>query len=138
MVELRDQMAETTKQINAMTGEYVAMKESAHQYDSLIASLQQENDRVRGLLEELVQDKKNKEKQMDQVEAEVEKRIGQMTDILEFKVSFVLSRTICRLGCLSQREPSPSFSLVSGLCHSGIFLGALNRSYHFLLKKVRI
>ena len=89
MVELRDQMAETTKQINAMTGEYVAMKESAHQYDSLIASLQQENDRVRGLLEELVQDKKNKEKQMDQVEAEVEKRIGQMTDILEFKVSFV-------------------------------------------------
>ena len=36
MVELRDQMAETTKQINAMTGEYVAMKESAHQYDSLM------------------------------------------------------------------------------------------------------
>ena len=104
MVELRDQMAETTKQINAMTGEYVAMKESAHQYDSLIASLQQENDRVRGLLEELVQDKKNKEKQMDQVEAEVEKRIGQMTDILEFKVSFVLSRTKCRLGCLSHWE----------------------------------
>ena len=100
MVELRDQMAETTKQINAMTGEYVAMKESAHQYDSLIASLQQENDRVRGLLEELVQDKKNKEKQMDQVEAEVEKRIGQMTDILEFKVSFVLSR----MGCLSHWE----------------------------------
>ena len=104
MVELRDQMAETTKQINAMTGEYVAMKESAHQYDSLIASLQQENDRVRGLLEELVQDKKNKEKQMDQVEAEVEKRIGQMTDILEFKVSFVLSRKKCRLGCLSHWE----------------------------------
>ena len=97
MVELRDQMAETTKQINAMTGEYVAMKESAHHYDSLITSLQQENDRVRGLLEELVQDKKNKEKQMDQVEAEVEKRIGQMTDILEFKVSFVLSRKKCRL-----------------------------------------
>jgi regulator of replication initiation timing len=101
VVELRDQMAETTKQINAMTGEYVAMKESAHHYDSLITSLQQENDRVRGLLEELVQDKKNKEKQMDQVEAEVEKRIGQMTDILEFKVSFVLCRENCRLCCLS-------------------------------------
>ena len=94
MVELRDQMAETTKQINAMTGEYVAMKESANQYDSLIASLQQENDRVRGLLEELVQDKKNKEKQMDQVEAEVEKRIGQMTDILEFKVLLSKSKTV--------------------------------------------
>ena len=85
VVELRDQMAETTKQINAMTGEYVAMKESAAHYDSLIAGLQKENDRVRGLLEELLQDKKTKEKQMDQVEAEVEKRIGQMTDILHFK-----------------------------------------------------
>ena len=113
MVELRDQMAETTKQINAMTGEYVAMKESAHHYDSLITSLQQENDRVRGLLEELVQDKKNKEKQMDQVEAEVEKRIGQMTDILEFKVSFLcyLVKSVDWVVCLIGSYKSLDFIL---------------------------
>ena len=36
LIELRDQMSETTKQMNAMTGEYVAMKESAQHYDSLM------------------------------------------------------------------------------------------------------
>lgn len=85
VIELRDQMAETTKQMNAMTGEYVAMKESAQHYSSLISGLQQENGRVKGLLEEMVQDKANREKQLNEVEAEVEKRIEQMKQILEYK-----------------------------------------------------
>ena len=85
VVELRDQMAETTKQINAMTGEYVAMKESAQHYETLIGGLQKENDRVKGILEEMLQDKKIKERQMDEVETEVEKRIEKMRDILNFK-----------------------------------------------------
>ena len=85
MIELRDQMSETTKQMNAMTGEYVAMKESAQHYDSLMNGLQKENERVRGLLEEMLQEKKVKDKQMDEVETEVEKRIDQMKHILEFK-----------------------------------------------------
>ena len=85
LIELRDQMSETTKQMNAMTGEYVAMKESAQHYDSLISGLQKENERVRGLLEEMLEEKKFKDKQMDEVEAEVEKRIDQMKNILEFK-----------------------------------------------------
>ena len=85
MIELRDQMSETTKQMNAMTGEYVAMKESAQHYDSLMNGLQKENERVRGLLEEMLQEKKLKDKQMDEVETEVEKRIDQMKHILEFK-----------------------------------------------------
>ena len=37
-------MSETTKQMNAMTGEYVAMKESAQHYDSLMNGLQKENE----------------------------------------------------------------------------------------------
>ena len=78
-------MSETTKQMNAMTGEYVAMKESAQHYDSLMNGLQKENERVRGLLEEMLQEKKLKDKQMDEVETEVEKRIDQMKHILEFK-----------------------------------------------------
>ena len=81
----KTQMSETTKQMNAMTGEYVAMKESALHYDSLISGLQKENERVRGLLEEMLEEKKFKDKQMDEVEAEVEKRIDQMKNILEFK-----------------------------------------------------
>ena len=85
LIDLRDQMSETTKQMNAMTGEYVAMKESAQHYDSLINGLQKENERVRGLLEEMLQEKKIKDKQMDEVEGEVEKRIDKMKQILEFK-----------------------------------------------------
>jgi chromosome segregation ATPase len=85
VIELRDQMAETTKQINAMTGEFVAMKESSQHYDSIITGLQKENDRIRSLLEEMLQDKKKRDDQLDLVETEVEKRIDQMKKILEFK-----------------------------------------------------
>ena len=35
-------------------------------------------------------------------------------------------------------QPRGQVSLVSGLCHPGISFLALNRSYQFLLKKVRI
>ena len=78
-------MAETTGQMNAMTGEYVAMKESSQHFESLISGLQKENDRLRGLMEEMLEDKRSKEKQIDQVEAEVDKRFQQMKDILQTK-----------------------------------------------------
>ena len=85
VVELRDAMAETTSQMNVMTGEYVAMKESSQHFESLIGGLQKENDRLRGLLEEMLEDKRTKEKQMDQVETEVDKRFQQMKEILQTK-----------------------------------------------------
>ena len=85
VVELRDAMAETTNQMNVMTGEYVAMKESSQHFESLIGGLQKENDRLRGLLEEMLEDKRTKEKQMDQVETEVDKRFQQMKEILQTK-----------------------------------------------------
>lgn len=111
VIELRDQMSETTKQINAMTGEYVAMKESAQHYDNLIGGLQQENDRLRGLLEEMLQDKKTKEKQMDQVEAEVEKRIEQMKEILDFKEATIEElRARLNRAALEATHPDPQQS----------------------------
>ena len=85
VIELRDAMAENTGQMNAMTGEYVAMKESSQHFESLIGGLQKENERLRGLLEEMLEDKRGKEKQMDQVEAEVDKRFQQMKEILQSK-----------------------------------------------------
>ena len=85
VIELRDAMAETTGQMNAMTGEYVAIKESSQHFESLISGLQKENDRLRGLLEEMLEDKRTKEKQIDQVESEVDKRFQQMKDILQTK-----------------------------------------------------
>ncbi len=111
VIEFRDQMAETTKQINAMTGEYVAMKESAAHYDSLVAGLQQENDRLRGLLEDMLQDKKNKDKQMDQVEAEVDKRIQQMRQILEFKEATIEElRARLNRAALDASQQDPKFN----------------------------
>lgn len=61
------------------------MKEAAQHYSTIITNLQEENDRVKGLLEELMEDKANREKQIDQVEAEMEKRVEQMKQILEYK-----------------------------------------------------
>lgn len=111
VVELRDQMSETTKQINAMTGEYVAMKESALHYDSLIAGLQEENDRVRALLDEMLQDKKKRDEQMDQVETQVEKRISQMKDILEFKEATIEElRARLNRAALEANQQDPRYS----------------------------
>ncbi len=67
VIELRDQMSETTKQMNAMTGEFVAMKESSAQFESLVTGLQNENERLRALVEEQLRDKKKRDEQFDEV-----------------------------------------------------------------------
>ena len=108
VVELRDAMAETTGQMNVMTGEYVAMKESSQHFESLIGGLQKENDRLRGLLEEMLEDKRSKEKQMDQVETEVDKRFQQMKEILQAKEASIeeLRARLTRTSLMEGNEPN--------------------------------
>ena len=108
VVELRDAMAETTGQMNVMTGEYVAMKESSQHFESLIGGLQKENDRLRGLLEEMLEDKRTKEKQMDQVETEVDKRFQQMKEILQAKEASIeeLRARLTRTSLMEGNEPN--------------------------------
>ena len=110
VVELRDAMAETTGQMNVMTGEYVAMKESSQHFESLIGGLQKENDRLRGLLEEMLEDKRTKEKQMDQVETEVDKRFQQMKEILQAKEASIeeLRARLTRTSLMEGNEPNLS------------------------------
>ena len=110
VVELRDAMAETTSQMNVMTGEYVAMKESSQHFESLIGGLQKENDRLRGLLEEMLEDKRTKEKQMDQVETEVDKRFQQMKEILQAKEASIeeLRARLTRTSLMEGNEPNLS------------------------------
>ena len=108
VVELRDAMAETTGQMNVMTGENVAMKESSQHFESLIGGLQKENDRLRGLLEEMLEDKRTKEKQMDQVETEVDKRFQQMKEILQAKEASIeeLRARLTRTSLMEGNEPN--------------------------------
>ena len=62
VVELRDKLHEATKQINAMSGDYVAMKETFGHQQELMETVQGENLRLRTLMEEYLEEKKVKDK----------------------------------------------------------------------------
>ena len=71
VVDLRDQLAEATKQINAMTGEYMSIKDSSAHHQQLVDELQAENTRLRSIVDEQLQDKKRRDQQLDNIEKEV-------------------------------------------------------------------
>ena len=71
VVDLRDQLAEATRQINAMTGEYMSIKDSSMHQQRLTEGLQNENTRLRSIVDEHLQERKRRDVQLDQIEKEV-------------------------------------------------------------------
>ena len=74
LVSLRDKLAESTKEVDAMAGEYAAMKESSKHYDALIEGLQAENSRLTNLLEEYQREKEQWDAKMEDIGKEVCKK----------------------------------------------------------------
>ena len=54
-----------------MAGEYLAMKDSLTQHTALMETVQDENGRLKSLLEENLQDKKKRDAQLDEIGKEV-------------------------------------------------------------------
>ena len=75
MVELRDELQSATKQISAMTGEYVSMKDSLEGHHALMDGLQQENKRLTCLLEEYYEEKMKREEVLEKARSEVTKEV---------------------------------------------------------------
>ena len=74
VVSLRDQLSEATDQINGMTGEYLAVKDSSQQQKHLVEKVTGENLKLRSIVEEHVQEKKRRDSQLDHIEKEVPTR----------------------------------------------------------------
>ena len=65
--------------MNTMAGEYLAMKDSLTQHTALMETVQDENARLKSLLEENQQDKKKRDAQLDEIGKEVTNYITVMT-----------------------------------------------------------
>ena len=70
-MELRDQLSDATKQINAMSAEYVSIKENAGHQNELITTLQTENERLRSRIEEYLQELKKRDRTLEEYANEV-------------------------------------------------------------------
>ena len=57
--------------MNTMAGEYLAMKDSLTQHTVLMEKVQDENARLKSLLEENLLDKKKRDAQLDEIGKEV-------------------------------------------------------------------
>ena len=71
LVEVRDQLADATFQMDSMANEYLSTKESLKSHASLIESLQEENKRLALQMEEHHEERRNNEQRMEQMGTEV-------------------------------------------------------------------
>jgi hypothetical protein len=65
--------------MNTMAGEYLAMKDSLTQHTGQMELVQNENARLKGLLEENLLDKKKRDAQLDEIGKEVNTRTPLVT-----------------------------------------------------------
>ena len=71
LVEVRDQLADATFQMDSMANEYLSTKESLKNHTSLIESIQEENKRLALMMEEYHEEKRSNEQRMEQMGTEV-------------------------------------------------------------------
>jgi hypothetical protein len=61
--------------MNTMAGEYLSMKDSLTHHAALMEKVQDENLKLKSLIEESFQDKKNRDSQLDEIGREVKQII---------------------------------------------------------------
>ena len=71
LVEVRDQLADATFQMDSMANEYLSTKESLKNHTSLIESIQEENKRLALMMEEYHEEKRSNDQRMEQMGTEV-------------------------------------------------------------------
>jgi chromosome segregation ATPase len=75
LVEVRDQLADATFQMDSMANEYLSTKESLKNHTNLIESLRDENRRLALQMEEFHEGKRMNDQRMEQMGSEVCKRL---------------------------------------------------------------
>ena len=86
VVNLRDELAEATRQISTITSEYVAMKAGQADKAALVETLQQDNSSLRVQLEDQYQEKARRDAQIQEISAQVDGKVEELKNIV--KVGF--------------------------------------------------
>lgn len=71
VIELRNELAKATREINSMIGEYVATRDSLEHHKTLMDTMEKENERMRNLLEEYYEEKTSREEHLEKARMEV-------------------------------------------------------------------
>ena len=69
--DLRNELAEATRQINTMTGEYISMKDTLTNTKNLLDSLQQDNTMLKTKLEDQYKERQRRDQQIEQISTQV-------------------------------------------------------------------
>ena len=82
---LRDDLADATRQIQLITGEYVAMKNSQADTAGLVDSLKQDNCHLKTQLEDQYRERASRDHQIQQISTQVDGKVEEMKSICNFK-----------------------------------------------------
>ena len=83
--------------MNTMAGEYLAMKDSLSHHTTLMETLQEENLKLKSLIEENVLDRKKRDAQLDEIGREV-------TDLKQKDPTFVRSNLQTSVGVENEQS----------------------------------
>lgn len=109
---LRDDLAEATRQINLITGEFVLMKNSMADTKTLIDTLQGDNTKLKLKLEDHLKDKARRDKQIEEISIQVDGKVEEMKNICSYKDAQIeelrsrLNRAVVSSGGTADTEAS--------------------------------
>ena len=112
VVNLRDELAEATRQIGTITSEYVAMKAGQADKAALVETLQQDNSSLRVQLEDQYQEKARRDAQIQEISAQVDGKVEELKSIVNFKDAQIeelrsrLNRAVVTKDIVSENENS--------------------------------
>ena len=112
VVNLRDELAEATRQISTITSEYVAMKAGQADRAALVETLQQDNSSLRVQLEDQYQEKARRDAQIQEISAQVDGKVEELKSIVSFKDAQIeelrsrLNRAVVTKDIVSENENS--------------------------------
>ena len=112
VVNLRDELAEATRQISTITSEYVAMKAGQADRAALVETLQQDNSSLRVQLEDQYQEKARRDAQIQEISAQVDGKVEELKSIVNFKDAQIeelrsrLNRAVVTKDIVSENENS--------------------------------
>ena len=112
VVNLRDELAEATRQISTITSEYVAMKAGQADKAALVETLQQDNSSLRVQLEDQYQEKARRDAQIQEISAQVDGKVEELKSIVNFKDAQIeelrsrLNRAVVTKDIVSENENS--------------------------------
>ena len=112
VVNLRDELAEATRQIQMITSEYLTMKAGQADRVALVETLQQDNSSLRVQLEDQYQERARRDAQIQEISAQVDGKVEELKSIVNFKDAQIeelrsrLNRAVVTKDIVSENENS--------------------------------